>query len=318
LQASYCASIAIDPSNLNYPSIAVAELTGIQTVRRTVTNVGNQPETYHATSTGLAGITVALPADFTVNPGASATYQVTFTTNGAAPNVYVSGVLILTGNKGHVVKTTVVLRPVALGVPAQVTSTGGPVSYTVQFGYTGPFSATPRGLIPAVVVPGTVNDDPNNSFSPTGQGIVAIPVTIGPGTTYARFSLFDADVLAGSDLDLYVFRGTTQVGSSGGGTAAEEVDLINPVAGSYTVYVHGWQTAGGAPSPFKLNYWLLGSANAGNMTVSAPSSATVGATGTIGLSFTGLAGATKYLGSVAYGPAPADTLAPTIVRVDTP
>jgi hypothetical protein len=54
------------------------------------------------------------------------------------------------------------------------------------------------------------------------------------------------------------------------------------------------------------------------MTVTAPASATVGATGTIGLSFSGLAGATKYLGSVAYGPAPADTVAPTIVRVDTP
>jgi hypothetical protein len=319
LQASYCASIAIDPSNLNYPSIAIAELTGIQTVTRTVTNVGSQPETYHATYTGLVGITVALPADFTVNRGASATYQVTFTTAGATPNVYVPGVLILTGNKGHVVKTTVVLRPVALGVPAQVTSSGGPISYPVQFGYTGAFSAAPRGLIEAVVVPGTVNDDPNNSFSPTGQGVVAIPVTIGPGTTtYARFSLFDADVLAGSDIDLYVYRGTTLVGSSGGGTAAEEVNLVNPVAGSYTVYVHGWQTAGGAPSPFKLNYWLLGTSSAGNMTVIAPASATLGATGTISLSFSGLTGGKKYLGSVAYSPAPADTVAPTIVRVDTP
>ena len=37
------------------------------------------------------------------------------------------------------------------------------------------------------------------------------------------------------------------------------------------------------------------------MSVSAPASATTGATGTIGLTFSGLTAGTKYLGSVAYG-----------------
>ncbi len=53
------------------------------------------------------------------------------------------------------------------------------------------------------------------------------------------------------------------------------------------------------------------------MTVSAPASAVLGATGTINLTFSGLAPATKYLGSVAYG-GPASSTNPTIVSVNTP
>jgi hypothetical protein len=73
---------------------------------------------------------------------------------------------------------------------------------------------------------------------------------------------------------------------------------VNPAAGTYTVVVQGWGVVGS--SPFKLHTWLLGSATEGNMTVSAPANAVVGATGSIGLTFSGLASGVKYLGSVAY------------------
>jgi hypothetical protein len=133
------------------------------------------------------------------------------------------------------------------------------------------------------------------------------------GTTYARFSLFDADVNAGADIDMCVFLGATQVGGSGSGTSAEEVNLLNPAAGNYTVVVQGWGVVGS--SPFKLHTWLLDSIDAGNMTVTAPASATLGTTGSIGLSFSGLTIGTKYLGSVVYGGA-AGMPSPTIVRID--
>jgi hypothetical protein len=80
--------------------------------------------------------------------------------------------------------------------------------------------------------------------------------------------------------------------------------------------VHGFATDG-PDSNFTLFNWVLGSASAGNMTVTAPSTATTGTTGTITLSFSGLAAATKYLGSVAYSGA-SGMPNPTIVRVDTP
>ena len=145
---------------------------------------------------------------------------------------------------------------------------------------------------------------------------IQIPVTIAGGTTYARFSLFDADVAPGSDIDLCVFRGTTLVGSSTSGTSAEEVNLVNPTPATYTVVVQGWGTDG-PDAQYTLFHWLLGSAAAGNMTVAAPTTATTGGTGTIGLTFSGLAPATKYLGSVAYTGV-AGLPNPTIVRVDTP
>ena len=104
------------------------------------------------------------------------------------------------------------------------------------------------------------------------------------------------------------------MGSSGSGTSAEEVNLARtPRPDTYTVVVQGWGVVGS--SPFKLHTWLLDSAAAGNMTVTAPASATIGATGAINLSFSGLTAGTKYLGSVAYGGA-SGMPSPTIVRVD--
>ncbi len=135
------------------------------------------------------------------------------------------------------------------------------------------------------------------------------------GTTYARFSLFDADVNAGSDIDMCVFSGSTLVGTSGSGTSAEEVNLLNPAAGTYTVVVQGWGVVGS--SPFKLHTWLLDSTDAGNMTLTAPATAVVGGTGAITIATSGLAPATKYLGSVVYGGA-SGMPNPTIVRIDTP
>jgi hypothetical protein len=161
-----------------------------------------------------------------------------------------------------------------------------------------------------------VADDPTDGpCSLATPNAKLIPVTIPADTTYARFALFDADVTPGADIDLCVFRGTTLVGSSGSVTSAEEVNLLNPAADSYTVVVQGWGVVGS--SPFKLHTWLLDSTAAGNMTVTAPAGAVTGTTGTVDLNFNGLAAGMKYLGSVAYGGA-AGMPSPTIVRVDTP
>lgn len=303
-----------DPSNFNGASIAIGDMAGIQTVTRKVTNVGGSAATYTSSVTGMSGITVAVsPASFSINPGQTQTYTVTFTRTTAALNTYTGGQLTWTGG-GHTVRSPLVVRPVALAAPREVSGTGGPINYNVTFGYTGPFSATARGLVPAALTAGNVSDDPSDSAcSLTSPNAQLIPVVIGAGTTYARFSLFDADVTPGSDIDLCVFLGATQVGGSGSGTSAEEVNLLNPAAGNYTVVVQGWGVAGS--SPFKLHTWVLGSTAAGNMTVTAPASATTGATGVINLTFSGLTPGVKYLGSVAYSGA-AGMPNPTIVRVN--
>jgi subtilisin family serine protease len=322
--ASTCAALvglgySLDPSDYNGASIAIGALAGIQTVHRKVTNVGSAAATYTPSVTGMTGITtVVSPSSLTLNPGQSGSFTVQFTVTTAALNAYTGGQLTWSDGT-HDVRIPMVIRPVALAGPAEVSGTGADIRYDVTFGYSGAFTATPRGLIPADVTPGVVPQDPNQSFAGCGDtvGLVKIPVVVPAGTTYARFNLFDADVDPGSDIDLYVCNGSTLVGTSGSGTSTEQVNLVNPTAATYDVYVHGWGPANGVSTPFKLYAWILGSADAGNMTVAAPASATLGATGTITLSFSGLAPATRYLGSVAYSGA-AGMPNPTIVRVDTP
>jgi hypothetical protein len=302
-------------SDFNTASIAIGDLAGIETVKRTVTNVSGQVLTVNAAVTGVTGVNVVVsPTSLTLNPGESKSFTVTFTTATTALNAYAGGYLTWIGG-GYSVRSPIVVRPVALAAPTQVSD-----SYSVTFGYNGPFTATGRGLVPAEVTAGTVADDPTDSTcslaSPNAQ---LIPVSIPAGSTYTRFSLFDADVAPGSDLDLCVFQGTTLVGSSGSGTSAEEVNFTfaSPTAAplGLTVVVQGWGVVG--TTPFKLHAWYLGATSAGNMTVTAPPTATIGGTGTITLAFSGLSAGTKYLGSVAYAGA-AGMPNPTIVRVDVP
>jgi hypothetical protein len=268
----------------------------------------------------MSGFTVAVsPATLTLNAGETKQFTVTITRTSAALNAYTGGYLTWTGG-GYSVRSPLVVRPVALAAPAEVAGNGGPLTYNVTFGYTGAFTAAARGLVPPATTPGVVADDPTDSTcSLTSPNAQLIAATIPAGSTYARFSLFDADVSPGADIDLCVFQGATLVGSSGSGTSAEEVNFAftTPTASpvNLTVVVHGWGVAG--TSPFKLYAWMLGSANAGNMTVSAPATATLGGSGAINLSFTGLTAGTKYLGSVAYGGA-SGMPNPTIVRVDQP
>ena len=296
-------------SDLNTASIAIGDLAGVETVTRKVTNVSGGPLTV-SSSMNMPGFNVTVsPSTLTLARGATGTFTVTFQRLTAPLNAYSGGQLYWTGG-GYTVRVPMVVRPVALAAPTQVSG-----SYNVTFGYTGAFTATARGLVPAATTSGSVSDDPTDSScslaSPNAQ---LIPVSIAAGTTFARFSLFDADVNPGTDLDLCVANSVgTIVGSSGSGTSAEEVNLLNPAAGSYTVIVQGWGVVGS--SPFKLHTWLLGSTAAGNMTVTAPGSATSGATGQIDLAFSGLTAGTKYLGSVAYSGA-SGMPNPTIVRVD--
>ena len=84
-----------------------------------------------------------------------------------------------------------------------------------MFGYTGAFSATARGPDPCDDERRHRGRRPDRRHlladRPRHGSTVAVPA----GTTYARFSMFDADVNPGTDIDLCVFKGTTLVGVSG-------------------------------------------------------------------------------------------------------
>ncbi len=288
-----------DLSDYNSASIAIGDLAGSQTVTRKVTNVGSSKATYTPSVTGMSGMTAEVsPASLTLAKGQTESFTVTITRGDALLNAYTGGQLTWTDG-AHNVRIPLVVKPVALAAPPQVSGT-----YDVSFGYSGPFTATPRGLVPATTFTDSIN---NGDF-------LCYPVTVPDGTTYARFSLFDATTSPASDLDLYVYHDDgTLVNLSGSGTSDEEVNLQNPAADTYWGCVDGYSTAN--PSTFTLFAWVLDTVDLGNMTVAAPASATLGASGTIKLTFEGLTPDTKYLGSIVYGGA-TGMPNPTIVRVD--
>ena len=325
--SSSCPSLSIAPNELNLPSMAVGAMAGTSTLHRTVTNVSTQSETYTASVQGLTGIDVALPADFTVAAGSTATYAVTFTENTATLGQYAKGFITLTGDKGHVVRIPVVVRPLAIAAPIEFTTTGtGDATYGVTFGFNsapGAISYASRGLVAPFSSTKTIDQDPLATFDTAHPaertGVTRTTVDVGAGSSFARFSLFDADTTA-NDLDLFVYRvnaDTTEtlVGSSSGPSAEEQVQLAAPAAATYAVYVEGFDT-GGPTAQYTLYEWTVPTTSAGNMSATGPTTATVGATGTVTLHFTGLAAGTRYLGAVDYlnGATP---IGSTIVHVNS-
>ncbi|HEU5491487.1 MAG TPA: S8 family serine peptidase [Gaiellaceae bacterium] len=308
--------------NLNLPSIGVGALPGQVTVKRTVTSVAkdNGNRTYTASVVEPAGYDISVsPSSFTLKSGETRSYNVTITNVSAPLGEFRFGSLTWNEDE-YKAYTPIAVRASAFSAPAEVVGTGGPLSYQVNFGYSGAFAANAHGLVPPMTSLHTVSDDPTDAAcSLTTPNAALVPVTIAADTPVARFALTDATTDgANDDLDLCVFRGSQNVGTSGGSTSEEQVTIVSPVAGNYTVVIAPFATDG--PSATTTLFRWTPTTAVGNMVVSGPSSATSGTTGTINLTFPdppGLPPATKYLGAVSYTGVPGGS-PPTIVTVNKP
>jgi len=323
---------SLDPTNLNYPSIGVASFAGTKTVTRTVTSVTAGTATYNASVVAPPGITVTVsPSSITLDEGDSASFAVTFTTTpSAVVDQWAFGALTWSDGT-HNVRSPIAVRPTQLAAPDEVLGSGtdGSLNFDVQFGYAGDYTAGVHGLAPATTQAGNVADDPANdvntalgtcdfgAFPFTCTGGTWHAVTVDPGAAYLRVSLFDDFTDGNDDLDLYVFNsGLGFVGSSGSGTSAEEVNVLLPGDTLYFVFVHGWQTDG-PDANYTLFDWSFGLVDdRGNMTVTAPASATIGAVESISVDWAGLDAGTKYLGAVSHSDS-VGLLGLTLVNIST-
>ena len=326
LQASYCPALGFDPSDLNMPSIAIGSLIGSQTVTRTVTNVGDTAETY-TFSSSVPGIDiVASPSSFTIAPGATQTFELTLNHTTATPNAYATG-SVYWSSANHMVRSPVAVVPIVFSADAEVFGSGtdGSTSIEVTFGYDGTYTAEAHGLDPAYREDGNVEDDPGNSFQFFGPGTSDHYFYVPTGTKVARWSLYNEYTDGNDDLDLYVWRcegfACSQVGGSGNFDSNESVTLILPEPAAdigagdvYIVFVHGWQTDG-PDANYTLFNWVV-DADAGNMTVNGPASATFGATESVDVEWTGLDADEKYLGGVSHSD-DVGVMDVTVVTVDT-
>ncbi len=318
-----------DPSDLNYASIAVGSLAGSQTVTRQVTNVSGRQLDLTADVQAPAGVDVVVsPSTLSMGPGDKETFEVTFTRTTADFDTYAFGSLTWAGS-GHSVRSPLAVRPVAISAPASVTGTGtaGSTSWKITPGYSGTLATRVDGLVAAAKVTSTHADGNAGSFDEddpesnlTDPAVQKHVMQVPAGTSYARWATFAADSSAATDdIDLYVYRETTdglvEVGSSATGSSDETVSKSAPVAGTYRVYVHNWDSDA-ATNEITLSTWLLDGAAKGNAQVSAPSPVVIATPYDVELTWSGLAGGTRFLGRVVYNDGAAD-IGSTVVGITT-
>jgi hypothetical protein len=324
-------STAVD---LNLPSIGVAALISGDVIRRRVTNVG-PPASYTAEVIAPPGLDVLVePASLVLAAGQTAEFNVRFIDRGAERDVWSFGELAWR-SATHNVESPIAVQPVTLRAAPEIFLSGrqGTAKLPVGFGFGGSYAATVHGLrLPTLdangqVPRGFVDDDPTNTFTfREGNGVTRHDFSVPANQLLLRVALFDEFTDGQDDLDLFLFYCPTlnqcsQLAKSDDETSDEQIDISDPLAGSYVLLVHGFETdqvAGGPGANYSLFTWSLGQNDvAGNLSVTAPTAAANGDRIDLQLQWTGLAPASRYLGAISHT-TPGGLYGATLVNVVTP
>ncbi|MEX0708875.1 MAG: S8 family serine peptidase [Woeseia sp.] len=318
--------LSSDASQLNQPSITVARLANSKTVTRRVTNVSDTSEAYMAEIVPPAGIDVTVsPMSLSVLPGASVEFDVTYTYASGPLDAWRFGSLTWNSDD-HAVRSVLAARPISLTAPGEVVSTGtsSDLTFPVEFGYNGTYSAGVHGLRRPLIIRDTVDSDPTKTFTiRETNGVTAHLYDVPANQAYLRFALFDEFTDGNDDLDMYVYYcpdgvNCNKIGESGGQTAEEEFNVLLPGAGTYAVFVHGFATdnvTGGPGAVYDIYAWQFGlNDNQGNMSVTAPAAVSSGSTEDILVSWSGLQSDSIYLGGISHT-TPQGLVGLTVIRI---
>jgi len=192
--------------------------------------------------------------------------------------------------------------------------TSGSLQFDVEFGYTGDYETLVQGLAPPFVVEQeSIADDPLNEYIFVAPDAPSVPpdvwrssprLIVGEDNTLLRVALFNENTDGEDDLDLYVYHCPATnfcplVGLSTESDSNDRVDLLFPQAGEYIIDVHGFETEGSG-AIFDLFIWTVGPFdNLGNLSVTGPTDAVTGETGSIDVSWSELEFAT-HLGTITH------------------
>jgi subtilisin family serine protease len=311
--------------NYNLPSITVANVLGT-VVTRKVTNVSSSSGNYTANVTVPPGFTaVVSPSSMAIAPGETKTFTVTLNRTTAAENVWSFGSLVWSDGV-HNVKSPISARGgKQFDGPALITgtTTSGSRLITVKTGFSGRMTAN-KGGMKAVTLGSVVTLTPNplgsaalKTVCTAGNDTAYVkvyPVTVPAGAITARFELRQSESGPGNDHDMMLIapNGTTLYSGNDGSDEAVQIDA--PAAGNYKVCVLAW---GGAPSmTHRLSSWVVSAADASStLNVMLPGNMTAGGTGTVGISWSGLAAGGRYLGGIQYKDPAGTVVGTTIVQV---
>lgn len=291
----------VDPSDLNYPSIAIGQLAGAQTVTRTLSATG-AGGTFTATVEAPEGMSVVVtPATITVPAGGEAEFTVTITNNGAPLDQWSFGSITWTG-PGADVRSPIAVNPVAVAAPTDlvVSGTEGSQTFEVVPGASGTMTSVVHGLVPASTQQVSVTSD-----GPEGGAGIAdrvVPVTIPAGAAVFRVEVWEDEwTPAGLDLDLYLATASGQVvAQSAAGGSDESITLVDPTPGDYLVAIDYWDGAAGDVATGPLHtYAPVG--DEGNLDVTpSPVAVVSGVPVELTATWSGLEAATRYLGAIGY------------------
>jgi len=313
--------VPMDPSDLNVPSIGIAELPGSQTVVRTVTSVAKEKgwRTYNVSVDVPEGYEVTVePSMLRLKSGDTADYEVTITNVGAPIGEWFFGSLTWNDDTGHYdVYSPIAVRGALFSAPAETSGSGesGSTSFDVSFGYTGSYATAAHGLEPATVTSDNVLQDPDQDFDPT-DGYSNLHQFTLTGAALFRIAMPPEATEEDADLDIFVYDpdGDFYTSSTAGGTN-ELIDISDPDDGTWSVYVHGWSAPGG-DSDYDMYTWAISATPGGSLVIdAAPTSATLGAVETIDVSWTGATAGQWHLGAV-YHTGDVGLMGYTLVGVD--
>lgn len=308
-----------DGSDLNLASIGIGDFVGSQTVTRTVTSVSPNGTEFTAVVDAPPGIDVVVnPSVFTLNEGEEQTFTVMFTANvSVIPGEWTFGALTWNNDSGQSpARSPIAIRPVLISADAEVDASGtdGSVDISVEFGYTGAYTAVLSGMEESLGITDTVS---------TSNLLDAFCIDL-PAHTHFRFATFDVDTTpAGADLDLRLFYADdgcagvnplVSLGSSGGATSEEVVDVADPAAGGYFVVIDFFSSSTGTIDYTAWIQPVFG--DNGNTVVTAPPSAVAGASETVTVNYGPLTGGTRHLGVVQHEDGVGE-IARTIIDIDT-
>jgi hypothetical protein len=318
-----------DASQLNLPSIAIAELQTPETIFRTVSNATNVASSYTATVEAPTGFDVSVQTfdadgnetdistlDITGEGKASFAITVSKTTTSEI-DAWKFGSITWKDSAGHSVRLPLAIKAVPtikIKVPETVSGDlngGGRFIFPVKMLYSGKTSFSYTGLVAPFNTAGTVKADLAQKFELKGLGTSEHFFEIQENTQVARFSLADTLVAEdGADLDLYLYRcvkwNCTQIDKSTSISSNEDIILVNPEASAdesvgdvYLTVIHGYSTGTASETDYTMMAWVADKADSATR-ISSSTRAIKGRFNYTTIMTKGLQTDTTYMGAVTY------------------
>jgi subtilisin family serine protease len=221
------AGFSTDPSDLNLPSITVAELPGAKSVIRRVTNVSDAPVRFESTIVAPEGMEITASPDLiNLAAGESVDYRLAISNVSAPIGQWQFGSITWSDGERSV-RSPIGVFPALFSAPLGVEGSGsnGGVTFDVEFGYSGLYQAVLTGPIPPNVPALCERFDANEGdFVPTqclvtGDGnytfegdtallppsVIRFDIQVPDDTAFLRVALYDDDENDKDDLDLYLY-----------------------------------------------------------------------------------------------------------------